>query len=70
MLATTEATTASAIAPAANRPDEITGPPAPINDTSRFVITRPAASAIRDDTSGQQDRAKPNRGTNGPPAYQ
>jgi len=69
MLATAEATSAAAaITSAADRPDEITGPPASIDDTGRFVITRPAASTVRDDTSGQQDRTQPNREANGTPA--
>jgi len=71
MLTTTEAatTTTAAIAPADDRPDEVAGTPAPIDDAGRFIITRPAATtAVRDDTSGQQDRAKPNGGASGPPA--
>jgi hypothetical protein len=68
MLATTEATTAAAIATAADRPDEIAGAPAAINDSRRFVITRVADAAIRDHTSGQQDRTQPNREANGTPA--
>jgi len=69
MVASTEATTAAAIATAANRPDEIAGAPAAINDSGRFVITRVVAdSAIRDDTPGQQERTQPNREANGAPA--
>lgn len=68
MLATMEAgtTEATAIAPAAKRSDQITRPPTAINDAGRFVITRPAGTAVRDDTSGQQDCTKRERSANDP----
>jgi hypothetical protein len=68
MLATSEATTAAAIAAAANRPDEIAGAPAAINHSGRFVIPGVADPSIRYDTAGQQERPQPNRHGNGAPA--